>query len=183
VSIPSIAATRGKAHVDRSDADFVEFVTGSVGRLTQFAELLTGDPHRAADLVQESLERAYIRWPKVEVDDPHAYVRQIIVNQYRNWWRRRRSREVLIERPPDTVVGEDHAVRLAQSDLLRRALATLTTRERAVVVLRFYSDLDIAAIAAETGIAPGTVKSTLSRAMGRMREFPGLDDSLAERER
>ena len=169
--------------MDQTDASFTEFVTGSVGRLTRFAELLTGDPHRAADLVQESLERAYIRWPKVQVDDPHAYVRQIIVNQYRNWWRRRRDREVLIERPPDTAVSDDHAVRLAQSDLLRRALATLTARERAVVVLRFYSDLDIAAIAAETGIATGTVKSTLSRAMARMRLFPGFEESLTGRER
>lgn len=169
--------------MDRSDAAFTEFVAGSVGRLTRFAELLTGDPHRAADLVQESLERAYIRWPKIQVDDPHAYVRQIIVNQYRNWWRRRRDREVLIEPPPDSVVSDDHAIRLAQSDVLRRALATLTPRERAVVVLRFYSDLDIAAIATETGIAQGTVKSTLFRAMARMRAFPGLDESLAERER
>jgi Sigma-70 region 2 len=77
-----------------SEAAFAEFASANIGRLTQFAELLTGDPHRAADLVQEALERAYLRWHKVDLDDPFAYVRQIIVNQYRNWWNRRRDREV-----------------------------------------------------------------------------------------
>lgn len=68
--------------MDQSDAGFTEFVSGSVNRLTRFAELFAGGPHRAPDLVQESLERAYIRWPKAQVEVPHAYVRQIIVNQY-----------------------------------------------------------------------------------------------------
>jgi RNA polymerase sigma-70 factor (sigma-E family) len=169
--------------VERIDAGFADFVAGNIGRLTQFAELLSGDPHRAADLVQEALERAYLRWHKVDLDDPYSYVRRIIVNQYRNWWNRRRSREVPIELVPEPSGPDDHASRHAQRDLLRRALMTLTIRERTVVVLRFYADLDVAAIAIEAGIAEGTVKSTLSRAMGRLRSYPGLTDAFTERGR
>jgi RNA polymerase sigma-70 factor (sigma-E family) len=165
-----------------SDARFTEFASANIGRLTQFAELLTGDPHRAADLVQEALERAYLRWQKVDLDDPYSYVRQIVVNQYRNWWNRLRRREVLIERLPDTAGQDDHAARIARSHLLRQALMTLTVRERTVVVLRYYADLDVMAIAAEVGIAPGTVKSTLSRARARLREYPGLTESFARQE-
>ena len=65
----------GGERVKGSETAFAEFASANIGRLTQFAELLTGDPHRAADLVQEALERAYLRWHKVDLDDPYAYVR------------------------------------------------------------------------------------------------------------
>jgi RNA polymerase sigma factor (sigma-70 family) len=63
---------------------------------------------------------------------------------------------------------------VARRNAVLTALATLPRRERQVVVLRFYCDLSEAAIAAEAGIAVGTVKSTLARAMKRLRAMPDL---------
>ena len=154
------------------DADFTDFVTAQGARLLRLAELMTGDPHRAADLTQTALERAYLRWHRIESDDPLAYVRRIIVNSYRDWWRLRRNREWSTDVVPERPDPRDVAEQQAQQDLVRGALRTLTRRERQVVVLRFYADLSEAAIAAELRIAPGTVKSCLSRALGRLRAYP-----------
>lgn len=163
------------------DADFTAFVTAQGPRLLRLAELMTGDPHRAADLTQTALERAYLRWHRIESDDPTAYVRRIIVNSYRDWWRRRRSREWTTDAVPELAEPWDVADRQAQQDMVNAALSTLTRRERQVVVLRYYADLSEAAIAAELRIAPGTVKSSLFRALNRLRtlpEFAGSGESV-----
>lgn len=154
------------------DADFTAFVAAQGGRLLRLAELICGDPHRAADLTQTALERAYLRWHRIRADDPLAYVRRIIVNSYRDWWRLRRGREWSTDAVPEREQPWDVADRHAQQDLVRTALRTLTRRERQVVVLRYYADLSEAAIAAELRIAPGTVKSCLSRALRRLRALP-----------
>ncbi|MFD7904228.1 SigE family RNA polymerase sigma factor [Kitasatospora sp. NPDC059722] len=160
----------------RQDAEFSAFVAGNGRQLLRLAELLTGDPHRAHDIVQSALERAYLHWHRITGDDPTAYVRRIVVNQHRDWWRRLRNRELPTDRTPDRPLAEDLAERQAQRELLNRALGTLTRRERAVVVLRYYGDLTEGAIAAELGIARGTVKSTLHRALSKLRALPELAD-------
>lgn len=154
------------------DADFTAFVAAQGARLLRLAELICGDPHRAADLTQTALERAYLRWHRIRSDDPLAYVRRIIVNSYRDWWRLRRGREWSTGTVPEPAQAWDVADRHAQQDLMQAALWKLTRRERQVVVLRYYADLSEAAIAAELRIAPGTVKSSLSRALGRLRALP-----------
>ncbi|MFI2610257.1 SigE family RNA polymerase sigma factor [Kitasatospora sp. NPDC018619] len=158
------------------DDEFSAFVTGQGRQLLRLAELLTGDPHRAKDIVQSALERAYLHWHRITGDDPGAYVRRIVVNQHRDWWRRRCNHELPTDRTPDRPLAEDLAERYADRALLHQALGTLTRRERTVVVLRYYGDLTEAAIAAELGIAPGTVKSTLHRAMSKLRTRPELAD-------
>ncbi|GAA3028214.1 SigE family RNA polymerase sigma factor [Kitasatospora sp. NPDC006786] len=160
----------------RQDDEFSAFVAGSGRQLLRLAELLTGDPDRAKDIVQSALERAYLHWHRITGDDPTAYVRRIVVNQHRDWWRRLRNHELPIERVPDRPLADDLAERQAERAVLRQALGTLTRRERTVVVLRYYGDLTEAAIAAELGIAPGTVKSTLHRAMSKLRALPELAD-------
>lgn len=165
------------------DADFTAFVTAQGSRLRHLAELMTGDPHRAADLTQTALERAYLRWHRIEADDPTAYVRRIIVNSYRDWWRVRRNHEVAMESVPERAEPWDVAERQAQQDVVRAGLRALTRRERQVVVLRFYADLSEAAIAAELRIAPGTVKSCLSRALRRLRAMPEFAERTREMER
>ncbi|MBP0455021.1 MULTISPECIES: SigE family RNA polymerase sigma factor [unclassified Kitasatospora] len=160
----------------RQDAEFSAFVIGNSGQLIRLAELLTGDPHRARDIVQSALERAYLHWHRITADDPTAYVRRIVVNQHRDWWRRLRNRELPTDRTPERPGREDLAERQAQQALLHQALATLTRRERTVVVLRYYGDLSEADTAAELGIAPGTVKSTLHRALSKLRALPELAD-------
>ncbi|WP_354642735.1 SigE family RNA polymerase sigma factor [Kitasatospora camelliae] len=163
----------------RLDEDFTAFVTTKGRQLVRLAELLTGDPHRADDLVQSALERAYPRWHRIAKDDPTAYVRRIVVNQHRDWWRRLRNREVPTDAAPDRVDPVDQVDRYAQRALVLGALARLTVRERTVVVLRYYEDLSEARIAAELHIAPGTVKSTLSRALAKLRTFPELAGRLS----
>lgn len=147
--------------------------------LHRLAELLTGDPHRASDLVQSSLERAYPRWQRIRADDPTAYVRRIIINEHRSWWRRLLNRELPTERTPDRAAPGDLADGHAQRSVVLGALGQLTRRERSVIALRFYGDLSESEIAAELGIAPGTVKSTVHRALGKLRAMPELADGSA----
>jgi RNA polymerase sigma-70 factor (sigma-E family) len=160
-----------------TDADFTAFVAANGARLLRLAELLTGDPHRAADLAQGALEKAYLRWNRIERDDPIAYVRRIIVNSHRDWWRLRRGRETTTGAVPETASPRDLADDHARRELARTALAGLTQRERQVVVLRYYADLSEADIAAELRIARGTVKSTLNRALTRLRALPEFADA------
>lgn len=161
------------------DEDFGRFVAAAAGRLLHAADLLAGDRSRAEDLVQHALERAWLRWPRIRDGNPEAYVRRTMLNAYLDWWRRRRWREL----PAEAGEGErqprlaDHAVDVARRDAVQRALSTLTHRERAVVVLRFWCDLSEAQIAAELGIAPGTVKSALARATQRLRGNEHLLDA------
>ena len=153
------------------DALFSAFVADRSRHLLQAAHLLTGDRHRAEDLLQTALTRCYLRWDRI--NDPEGYVRRSMVNAHIDWWRRKPSREVPTDVLPDTALtdGADaHAIR--QSVL--SALATLSRRQRAVVVLRYYEDLSEAEIARFLGCSPGTVKSAASRAMAQLRTVPGL---------
>ncbi|NUR60731.1 MAG: SigE family RNA polymerase sigma factor [Catenulispora sp.] len=163
-----------QSNKERDDAGFAAFVAANTPRLIHLAELLTGSPHDAPDLVQSALIKTYPRWSRIEADDPTGYVRRVMVNHQNDWWRRKRPKEVLTERLPETAGHGDVAGDHAQRTAVLAALAGLTRRERQVVVLRFYCDLTESAIAAEAGIAVGTVKSTLSRALNRLRSMPEL---------
>ncbi len=156
------------------EREFSEFVAASSERLVRIGTLLTGDPHLAEDLVQASLIKAYLNWSRIG-EDPFRYVRRTMANQRIDWWRRRRRRiEVLTDSMSDTVCTEDAADRHATRDLIIQVLWTLSRRERSVVVLRFFEDMSEAQISDELGIAPGTVKSALSRAMAKLRVAPDL---------
>jgi RNA polymerase sigma-70 factor (sigma-E family) len=153
---------------------FAEFATGSYRRLLHAADLLCGDRARAEDLVQHALVRAYLRWPSIRDGNPEAYVRKTIVNAYLDWWRRVRWRELPEAAEDAGGVLEDHAADVARRDAVQRAMAALTRRERAFVVLRYWYGLSEAQIAAELGVARGTVKSTLSRAISKLRDDEAL---------
>ncbi len=155
------------------DQEFDAFVTASGPRLLRAAQLLTGDRHRAEDLLQDVLARTYVRWSRLD-GAPEAYVRRGLLNGQRSWWRSRASRDVITDAVPERPVAADLSTDAVMQDAVLRALAELTRRERSVVVLRFWLDLSEAATAAELGIAPGTVKSTSSRALTRLRSSPHL---------
>lgn len=159
------------------DDEFEEFVTGASRRLLQIARLVTGDPHRAEDLTQTALVGVYRRWEQIRDDDPFAYARRSVVNAHASWWRRHRGREQLVQDLPDWRSVADGTDDRARRDVLQRALAGLTQRERAVVVLRYFEDLTEQAVAHELGIALGTVKSTSHRALAKLRV--DLDESAA----
>ncbi|WP_433347045.1 SigE family RNA polymerase sigma factor [Micromonospora sp. CA-111912] len=152
---------------DRARAGFAEFVRAEIGGLTRLAHLLTGDRHHAEDLVQVALERVAVRWEKI--DDPAAYLRRVLCTQAASWWRWRRARppEQLGAAPPDRsgAVADDTDLRL----VLRAALARLTVRQRAVLVLRYYEDRSEAETAELLGCRIGTVKSQTRHALGRLR--------------
>lgn len=158
---------------ESAEREFNDFVAGTSRRLAQFATLLVHDRHTAEDLVQTALVKAYLSWPNAR-NNPVAYVRRVMVNQRTDWWRRFRDREQVTAFPPDAPGPCDLADTHASQDAVVQALRGLTKRERAVVVLRYFEDLSEAQIAADLEIAVGTVKSTLFRALGKLRVSPQL---------
>lgn len=152
----------------RSDSDFDDFALAAWPRLRWSAYLLCGDHQLAEDLAQTTLVRTYSRWGSVRRADAMAYARRVLVNLNIDRVRRKRPVE-LGDLDPDALTAPDRTRGSDDRDELVRLLGTLTERERRVVVLRHYFDLSEAAVADELGIAPGTVKSTLSRALTKLR--------------
>ena len=150
------------------DAGFDVFVRQHGQLLCRAAFLLTGDHHLAEDLVQTALARTYARWKHVRRDDALAYARRVLVNLNVDRLRRRRPVEVRDAIPDRADPGQAHAGSDDRDEVVR-LLATLTERERRVVVLRHYFDLPEEVVAKELGISPGTVKSTLSRSLAKLR--------------
>jgi RNA polymerase sigma-70 factor (sigma-E family) len=168
------------ARAGSDDEEFAAFVAANHARMLHVAELLTGDRGRAEDLLQNVLIRTYLRWPKIRQDNPLAYVRAALANARTDWWRRASWRERPTSAMPDIAIAADHAGPVVRRDAVLRALAALTARERAVVVLRYYEQLSEAEIAATLGIAAGTVKSTCARALGKLRISPELAPSARD---
>ena len=154
--------------VGRSDEDFDEFATTAWPRLRRIGYLLTGDHHLAEDLAQTALVRTYASWRRVRREDAAAYSRRVLLNLNVDRLRRRRLTEVGDAAMEVLPVAGGEAV-TEDRDHIVRLLAGLTERERRVVVLRHYCDLSEADVARELGIAPGTVKSTLARALRKLR--------------
>jgi RNA polymerase sigma-70 factor (sigma-E family) len=150
------------------DEEFSEFVRQTSGRLLATAYALTGDRGRAEDLTQTAYAKTYVAWSRIRGDDAYGFVRKVLVNSNIDWWRRRsrQERPVLL---PEAAMHPDHAGQVADRHAIAAALRVLGRRERAVVVLRYYSDLSEAEVAATLGIAVGTVKSAASRALAKLR--------------
>jgi RNA polymerase sigma-70 factor (sigma-E family) len=153
--------------VTTTDDTFDMFVRARLPALLRFAHAVTGDPHTAADLVQDALERTGVRWSKLDrLGDPEAYVRRAIINGRASRWRKHR-RETLVAVFPEkpTTVTEDGLDR----DELWRLVRALPPRQRAIIVLRYYEDMSEAQIAATLGCSPGTVKSQANKAISKLR--------------
>jgi RNA polymerase sigma-70 factor (sigma-E family) len=151
------------------DAEFSEYVAGRRPHLRRTAYLLCGDSHRAEDLVQTTLMKVYVAWPRIRRDgNVEAYARRVMVNAHidetRRPWRRERV----------GVDGFDVEARVPPSaedrDLLMAALAGLPPRQRAVVVLRHYWGLSVEETATDLGVSTGTVKSQTSHALRRLEQ-------------
>ena len=157
------------------DERFAAYVHERGGHHLRAAVLLTGDWHTAEDLVQASLVKLYRAWPKLRLDgDPDAYLRRIMVNTHRSWWRARWRRETPTGELPETVIG-DFADEHALGAQVRQALQALPRRQRAVLVLRYFLDLPEAEVADLLGCSPGTVKTHAHRGLRALREHLGED--------
>ena len=155
---------------------FREYVLARGTALLRMAIMLTGNRADAEDLVQAALAKTYLAWGKINDRAAlDAYVRRAMVNTHISWWRRRKLEEFPTDELPDQAVA-DHACESDMAEVVRRALDRLPKRMRAAVTLRYFEDMTEAEIAAALGISLGTVKSTVSRAVARLR----IDAELGE---
>lgn len=143
-----------------------EVMRERAARLLAYAAMVTGDDAEAHDVLQEALVRSFSKRRQFNhVNAAEAYVRRAIPSVYLDGLRKRKSRERTHDRsyerePADLDVD-------VQVDV-QRALATLSPRERACVVLRYYDDCTVSQVAAQLGIAEGTVKRYLADASGKL---------------
>jgi RNA polymerase sigma-70 factor (sigma-E family) len=151
------------------DPGFREYVTARSRSLLRTAYLLTGNRADAEDLVQAALAKTYLAWDRIEDRSAlDGYVRRAMVNTHISWWRRRRLEEYPTDEIPDQPVA-DHSGTSELQDSLRRAVNRLPQRMRAAVVLRYFEDMTEAEVADALGVSLGTVKSTVSRAVAKLR--------------
>ena len=171
---------------DGLDAEFTAFVERRARHHLRTAVLLTGDWHAAEDLVQTCLVKLYRVWHRIDTRaDPDGYLRRMLINTNRSWWRARWRREAPVAAIPDRAIDLDGQERHALADTVRRALGALPPRQRGALVLRFFEDLPEAEVAGLLGCSVGSVKTHTSRGVRRLRELlgdelvpPGAEDGI-----
>ncbi|MEU5624115.1 SigE family RNA polymerase sigma factor [Streptomyces tendae] len=157
---------------------FSSYVKARQPVLLRTARSLTANPSDAEDLLQTALTKTYVAWERIE--DHRAldgYVRRALLNTRTSQWRKRKVDEFACDELPEPEPvpgGDDPAERQALHDAMWRAITKLPARQRAMVVLRYYEDLSEAQTAEVLGVSVGTVKSAVSRALGKLREDPEL---------
>ncbi|MDW4910615.1 SigE family RNA polymerase sigma factor [Streptomyces sp. ADMS] len=156
---------------------FASYVKARRPVLLRTARSLTANPSDAEDLLQTALTKTYVAWERIE--DHRAldgYVRRALLNTRTSQWRKRKVDEFVCDELPEpegTPVG-DPAEHQVLHDAMWRAIMKLPARQRAMVVLRYYEDLSEVQTAEVLGVSVGTVKSAVSRALGKLREDPEL---------
>lgn len=151
--------------------DFEEFATARSGQLFRAGCVLTGDWYLAEDLVQETLGKLYQSWRRVsQLESPVAYANTVLVHTYLSHRRLRRSSEQPLASPPDLRQSDrDGALRVALLD----GLATLSARDRAVLVLRYWEDRSVEETAEALHLSVGAVRTQSHRALQRLRTILG----------
>jgi RNA polymerase sigma-70 factor (sigma-E family) len=150
-------------------ASFEEYVVTRGNRLLRFAYVLCGDRHLAEDLVQDVLVRAHRRWERIESAEPDAYLRTALVRAHLSWRRRRSSSERVLADVPEPPSGPDFTERQAIRDELWGLLATLPRAQRAVLVLRYFEDLDVRQTATVLGCKESTARVHAARGLAALR--------------
>ena len=168
---------------DARDAAYATFVRERSHALLRSAFLLTGDQHLAEDLVQEALARTHRAWSRLERPaNAEAYARKVMYHAQVSFWRRPKVAEALpgegLERHGGAT--DDPAEAAVRRVALRRALLSLSPKQRAVVVLRYFEDHTEAEAAQMLGISVSTVKTQCSRALERLRGLVPDLRSLAD---
>ena len=153
------------------DEEFTAYVDAQAPHLLRTATLLAaGDHHLAEDLVQATLVRLYVAWPRFRsTEHPQAYARRtltnVLLNERRRLWRRHEQPSPDL---PDTAAAASDEQN-ERADDVRAALAALAPRMRAAIVFRYFHDLSVAETADLLNCSQGTVKSQTARGLERMR--------------
>ncbi|MCK8677827.1 MULTISPECIES: SigE family RNA polymerase sigma factor [Streptomyces] len=149
---------------------FEEYVRARQDALLRSARRLVPDPIDAQDLLQTALVRTYGRWDGIaDKALADAYLRRVMINTRTEWWRARKLEEVPTEQLPEAPV-DDATEQHADRALLMDVLKVLAPKQRSVVVLRHWEQMSTEETAAALGMSTGTVKSTLHRALARLRQ-------------
>jgi len=159
-----------------SGVTFEQFAMARLPSLLRYAVVLIGDRELAQDVVQEVLARAQVRWRRISgADSPEAYVRRMVLNEYLSWRRSWAVRNVhavgekLVDLDDARGGVRDHAQGVVDADELWNRLATLGRKQRAVLVLRYYEQMEDEAIADLLGCSQATVRSQASKALKTLR--------------
>jgi RNA polymerase sigma-70 factor (sigma-E family) len=157
---------------------FEEFVAARGPHLLRTAWLLTGSREDAEDLVQTALVNCYGHFERINRADGNfeGYVRRAMARSQVSAWRRLRRRP-----PSDPAPSKDPAEVVGLQVSVAQALALLSTRQRQVVVLRFYEDYSIEETARLLGCSEGSVKTHLHRAIQALRRTRLADELGKER--
>lgn len=151
------------------DQDFAQFVDARWSSLYKLAYLLAASPTGAEDLLQTTLEKAYVNWVRIaRMEHPEAYVRRMLANTLLSGRRRAWVGEQPFGKLPE-ITGGSAEVPVLDRALLWPLVCALPARQRAVIVLRYYEDLTEEQIAEVLGCARGTVKSQSSAAIAALR--------------
>jgi len=147
-------------------ADFGTFFESHHGEMVRAMTLALGDPDIGRDAAAEGFVRALQRWSTVSgLSNPEGWVYRAGINWARSRWRKTRRERFGLQ-----IDGEVHAT-TPKDDALVSALRQLSVDHRTVVVGRYYLDWSEEQLATSLDIAPGTVKSRLSRALTQLSEL------------
>ena len=157
--------------MDLDDA-LADLVAHSGGRLLRVAYQLTHDRVAAQDLVQDALLQVYrsTRRRGLPPRDWYAYLRRAVINEYLRTQRLHSSAEVVTDKMPEQPTAASPEDQIADRAQLWAALATLSARQRAALVLRYYEDLPDQQIAALLGCREASVRSLASRGLAVLRQ-------------
>ncbi|MBW1604278.1 SigE family RNA polymerase sigma factor [Streptomyces sp. JJ66] len=149
---------------------FETYVRSRQDALLRSARRLVPDPADAQDLLQTALVRTLGKWDGIEDKSlADAYLRRVMINTRTEWWRSRRLQEVPTDTLPEVATDEDRFGQHADRALLADILGVLAPKQRSVVLLRHWEQMSTEETAEALGMSPGTVKSTLHRALARLR--------------
>lgn len=156
--------------MDDGLAEFEEFVSARSAALRRLTWALAGDQHLGEDVAQESLRRLWRRWQTVSAaGDAWPYLQRIAVSVASTWRVRHRPASLDLFSHDAASAGEPATDSVDSRDQIERWLRQLPPRQRAVIVLRFLSDLSVEETSAVLNCAGGTVKSQTAKALNSLR--------------
>jgi RNA polymerase sigma-70 factor (sigma-E family) len=154
----------------RTSSEFAAVFAAHHAEALRLAFLLCGDRHRAEDITADAFLKLYRRWSRGGIDNTRAYLRRCVVNEVNSKFRRLAvERREAAKRSGDDRGARSPEDQLADADAIAAALAALPQRQRMAVVLRYFADLPEREAAELLGVSVGTVKSSVSRGLDRMR--------------